>query len=410
MNIDKIVTIDDLRAAARRRLPLIAFDFIDGGVESETCLARNRQTFQDYRLLPRYFVDISERSQKTTLFGVTYDSPLGICPTGISGLWRPGADEMLAQAAAEANIVFAFPCASNSRVEDGLARAPDNLWYQLYSTRERAVGQRLVGRIADLGFKTLVLTADVPIVPKRERNLRNGFTRPLKFKMSTVIDGLSRPGWLMDYLKAGGGTPMMPAWQSYVKEGATPDQVADFFGTQTPASEQTWADVEHYRRIWPGNLVIKGLLHPQDAVRAADLGIDGIIVSNHGGRQLDMAPTPIDMLPLIRATVGEKMVLMVDSGIRRGSDILIAMCLGAQFAFIGRPTLYGVAAFGLPGAKKAIEILRKEIDVNLGQMGRTSLAELGPHCLMQREPPFRIMGEEPAAGEAAAPSRKIGHA
>ena len=410
MNIDKIVTIDDMREAARRRLPRIAFDFIDGGVEAETCLDRNRQAFQDYRLLPRYFVDLTKRSQKTTVFGVTYDSPLGICPTGISGLWRPHADEMLARTANDANIVFALPCASNSKIEDAQAQAPNNLWYQLYSTRDREVGRRLVGRVGDLGFKTLVLTADVPIVPKRERNLRNGFTRPLKFKMSTVIDGLSRPNWLMNYLKAGGGTPMMPTWQAYVKEGATPDQVADYFGTQTPASDQSWADLQHYRKIWPGNLVIKGLLHPQDAVRANDIGVDGIIVSNHGGRQLDMAPTPADMLPLIRAAVGEKQVLMVDSGIRRGSDVLIMMCLGAQFAFVGRPTLYGVAAFGLPGAKKVIEILRKEIDVNLGQMGRTSLADLGPHCLMHREPPFRIMGEEPAATEMTAPSRKIGHA
>jgi L-lactate dehydrogenase (cytochrome)/(S)-mandelate dehydrogenase len=397
MKIDKIVTIDDLREAARRRLPRIAFDFIDGGVEAEHCLARNREAFLEYRLLPRYFADVSKRNQKTTIFGKTYDSPFGICPTGLAGLWRTGADDMLADAAAAANIPFAQSCASNSSVESVVARAPNNMWFQLYSTRDRELGRRLVGHVQSVGVETLVLTADVPVAPKRERNMRNGFTRPLRFKMSTIIDGLSRPGWLAGYLQAGGGTPMMPNWQRYTKEGATPDEVADFFAGQTPASEQTWADLEHYRKLWPGNLVIKGLLHPEDAVRATNIGVDGIIVSNHGGRQIDMAPSPIEVLPLIRAAVGEKQVLMLDSGIRRGSDILIALCLGAQFCFIGRSTLYGIAAYGLPGAQKAIGILRNEIDLNLAQMGRTSLAEIGPHCLMHRGSQFQIMAPEPAS-------------
>lgn len=408
MKIEKIVTIDDLREAARQRLPRLAFDFIDGGVEAELCLARNRNAFADYRLLPRYFVDVSRRSQRATLFGRTYDSPFGICPTGLAGLWRPHADELLAQAAAAANIPFALSCASNSTLEGALDRAPHNMWFQIYSTRDRDLGRRLVEHAAERGIETLVLTADVPIAPKRERNVRNGFTRPLRFKLSTVIDGLSRPGWLAGYLRAGGGTPMMPNWQRYAKAGATPDEVADFFAGQTPASEQTWVDLENYRKLWPGKLVLKGILHPEDAVRATDIGVDGIIVSNHGGRQLDMAPSPIEVLPLIRAAVGEKQTLMIDSGVRRGSDILIALCLGAQFVFIGRPTLYGVAAYGLPGAAKAIAILRNEIDLNLAQLGRASLAALGPHCLMHRQAPFQILA--PEVGASPQSCRKADHA
>jgi L-lactate dehydrogenase (cytochrome)/(S)-mandelate dehydrogenase len=409
MKINKVVTIDDLREAARRTLPRLAFDFIDGGVEAELCLQRNRAAFQAYRLLPRYFTDVSKRSQSATIFGRTYDSPFGICPTGLAGLWRPGADEMLAEAAAGANIPFALSCATNSPLANVVGRAPGNIWFQLYTTHDRSYGRHLMERATEQGIDTLVLTADVPIAPKRERNIRNGFTRPLRLKLSTIIDGLSRPRWLMDYLKAGGGTPMMPNWQPFAREGASPDEVADLFASQTPASEQTWADLEHYRKLWPGKLVVKGILHPEDALRAASLGVDGIIVSNHGGRQLDMAPSPIEMLPLIRAAVGDRVVLMLDSGVRRGSDILIALCLGAQFVFIGRSTLYGVAAYGLAGAQKAIEILRKEIDLNMAQIGCPTLDGLGPHCLLHREPPFRIGLADTYAGTAPTPLRKAGH-
>jgi (S)-mandelate dehydrogenase len=391
MSIDKAVNIEDLRKAARRRLPRIAFDFIDGGVEDEQGLARNREAFARYRLLPRYLVDVSKIDRKTTLFGKTYDSPFGICPTGLAGLWRPGADDMLANAASKANIPFLLSCAANSSIEAVAKCASGNAWFQLYGTRNRDVGRALVERVRDIGVETLILTVDVPVSPRRERNLRNGFTRPLRFKLSTVIDGLSRPAWLMGYLRAGGGTPMMPNWSPFLPAGASADEVADFFlATQTPASEQTWSDLERYRALWPGKLVLKGILHPDDAMRAVSLGVDGIIVSNHGGRQLDTAPSPIEVLPAIHAAVGDKAVLMLDSGVRRGSDVLIALCLGARFVFMGRPTLYGVAAFGQVGADRAIDIIRTEIDINMKQIGCASIASLGPHCLLQPPPMDRL--------------------
>jgi (S)-mandelate dehydrogenase len=390
MTLNRIVNINDMRLAAKRRQPRIAFDFIEGGVEGETCLARNEEAFRRHRLLPRYLLDVSHRSQSATLFGKTYDSPFGISPTGTAGLWRTGADDMLAQAAKAANIPFLLSCSSTGSIESVVRHAPGNTWFQLYGTRDRAIGRQMIERVRDLGVETLVVTVDVPVAPRRERNMRNGFTRPLRLRASTIIDGLRRPAWLIGYLRAGGGAPRMQNWATYAAPDATNDEVADVYAAQTPAPDHGWHDIEHYRRLWPGKLVIKGILHPEDAVRATALGADGIIVSNHGGRQLDLAPSPIEVLPAIREAVGPAQTLMIDSGVRRGSDVIVALCLGAQFVFFGRPTLYGVAAYGAPGAAKVIDIVRREIDINLAQLGCTDIAGLGPHVVMRPPDAYRI--------------------
>jgi L-lactate dehydrogenase (cytochrome)/(S)-mandelate dehydrogenase len=190
-----------------------------------------------------------------------------------------------------------------------------------------------------------------------------------------MLEALTHPGWMADYLRH--GTPLMENWAQYAPPGSSADQVADFVSSQMP-SVATWADLEKFRKLWPRHLVVKGILHQDDAVRAADLGVDGIIVSNHGGRQLDRAPSSIEMLPVIRQAVGERITLMLDSGVRRGADILIALALGARFVFVGRATLYGAAAAGVPGVRKAISILRREIDLTMGQIGCPSLDQLDP--------------------------------
>jgi (S)-mandelate dehydrogenase len=379
MTLSSAITIKDLRDAARRRLPRLAFDFIEGGVEDERCLVRNEEAFAQYHLLPRYFVDISQRSQKTSLFDRSYDSPFGICPTGTAGLWRANADEMLAEAASGANVPFLLSCASNISLKTAMQRAPGNIWFQLYGVRDRTIGERMLGHARDAGIETLVVTADVPVLPNRERNMRNGFSRPLRLTPSIIRDVLTHPLWLADYIRAGARMPMMYHYAPFAEAGASSDKVADLFSAQIPASDHGWDVFEKFRALWPRKLVVKGILHPADARRALDLGADGIIVSNHGGRQLDFAPSPIEMLPAICAEVGDKMTVMLDSGVRRGSDILVALCLGAQFVFVGRATLYGVAAYGRPGVSKAIEILRREIDINMGQLGCTDIAALGPH-------------------------------
>jgi (S)-mandelate dehydrogenase len=380
MNTDKAINIEDLRRMAKRHLPRICFDFIEGGLEDELGIARNERAFNRHRIVPRYLVDVAQRDQSVSLFGRSYALPFGIAPTGLAGLFRRGADLMLAEAAAAANIPFIMSGASTASIEAAARVAPEHTWYQLYGARDMKVSEDLIRRARDAGLSTLVHTVDVPVNSKRERNIRNGFIRPYKLTASIVLDGLAHPAWLLDYLRHG-GMPMFENWAPYARPGASANEVADFLGAQTP-STQTWRELEAYRRLWPRTLVVKGILHPDDAKRCAELGVDGIIVSNHGGRQLDRAPSPLEVLPAIDAAVGDKLTVMLDSGVRRGSDIVIAWCLGARYVFVGRATLYGAAAGGTAGAKRAIAILRDEIDRVLAQIGCPSFRQLGPEWLM----------------------------
>jgi (S)-mandelate dehydrogenase len=263
----------------------------------------------------------------------------------------------------------------------------------MYAAKDASVTDALVGRARDNGLGALVLTVDVPVHPRRERNLRNGFANvrrggvfeALKLKPGIIAEALTHPLWVYDYVRHG-GAPTLGNWVPHAGNGATIPQVLDFNRTMTPASAQTWRDLERYRRLFPRTLIVKGILNPADAIRAADIGCDGILVSNHGGRQLDQAPASLDALPAIKAAVGDRMTVMLDSGVRRGADILIALCLGAQFVTFGRPTLYGAVAGGLPGVKKAIDIFKTEIDLVMGQIGCPSLDQLGPDFLWTEEP------------------------
>ncbi|HEV7994909.1 MAG TPA: alpha-hydroxy acid oxidase [Stellaceae bacterium] len=388
MKLDQAINIEDLHRIAKRKLPKIIFDFIEGGLEDERGLERNRAAFQKHQLLPRYLVDVSVRDQAATLFGHTYSSPFGISPTGGAGLYRRNGDLLLAEAAAEANIPFIMSGGSNASMEEAMRVAPDNTWYQLYAAKDGNLSDALIGRARDCGVGALVLTVDVPIHPKRERNWRNGFAsvrnggvmEALKLKPSILLEAMTHPAWVIDYVRHG-GAPTLGNWAPHAGNGASKADAIRLGRTQTPAAAQTWRDLERYRRLFPRPLVVKGILSPADAVRAAEIGVDGIIVSNHGGRQLDQAPASLDALPAIKAAVGDKVTVMLDSGVRRGADILIARCLGAQFVFFGRPTLYGAVAGGGAGVKKAVDIFRTEIDLVMAQIGCPSLAELGPDFL-----------------------------
>jgi L-lactate dehydrogenase (cytochrome)/(S)-mandelate dehydrogenase len=377
------INLHDFRAMARRKLPQIAFDFIDGGADDELGMVRNREAFSDYQLLPRYLNDVTTRDQSTTLFGRKYSSPIGISPTGMAGLFRVGADSMLAAAAKKANVPFLLSSASNFRIEDAAKIAPDNVWFQMYATSDHRINMDLVRRAREAKVGVLVITVDVPVNSNRERNRRNGFTRPFRMTPSIMLDTLSRPGWLLEYLKSG-GMPMMSNWQPYAREGANADEVADMYGTLTPAPMTSWDTVTAIRREWEGPLVIKGILHPDDALQSAAHGLDGVIVSNHGARQLDTAPSPISMLPAIRAAVGDRMTIMLDSGVRRGSDVITAKCLGAQACFFGRPTLYAVAALGQDGADQVFAIMRREIDAVLTQIGCGNFGDLTERFLHRK--------------------------
>lgn len=380
MNVQRAVNLDDLRLLAKRHLPKIAFDFIEGGVDDELCLKRNRDAFTRYTLLPRYLNDVSTRDQSATLMGRSYAHPFGVSPMGILGLFRPDADLMLAQAAADANVPYLMSSASNASIEAAAKVAPKNTWFQIYGTSNPAINEDLVRRARDLDLSTLVVTVDVPVNSNRERNRRNGFSRPLKMTPAIVLEALGHPAWLIGFLKSG-GIPLMQNWAPYAPKGASAGEVADLYGTLTPAPMVTWSTLERIRSMWPGKLVVKGILHPEDAVRALQIGAQAIIVSNHGGRQLDYLPSPLDALPDIRAAVGDGVELILDSGVRRGSDVVMAMCLGAKFVLFGRPALYGTAAGGVAGAKRAFEIMRREIDIVMAQIGCSNLAQLGPHYL-----------------------------
>ena len=382
MNTDKAINIDDLRRMAKRHLPRICFDFIEGGLEDERGLQRNETAFDKLALVPRYLVDVGKRDLSTGLFGRRYALPFGIAPTGIAGLFRRGADLMLAEAAKQADIPFIMSGTATASIEALAKLAPDHAWYQLYGARDRKISEDMIRRVRDAGLSTLVLTVDVPIGSKRERNIRNGFIRPYKLKPAIMLEALRHPAWIYDYLSHG-GAPYFDNWQPYAKSGASAAEVADFMSSQTPSS-QTWQDFEAYRRLWPGKLVVKGVMHMEDARRLAEMGVDGIMVSNHGARQLDRAPSPLEVLLPIAQAVGSRVTVMFDSGIRRGSDIVIARCLGARFAFLGRATLYGCAAGGVAGAKRAIDILRDEVDRVLAQIGCPSFDQLGPDWLMHQ--------------------------
>lgn len=379
--IDSAINIDDLKRMARRRLPKIMFDFIEGGVEDEVGLRTNANAFRDLRMVPRYYIDTSKREQRATLFGRSYASPFGIAPTGMAGAFRRDAELFLAQTAGEADIPYLMSGASNASMEQGAKLAGKNLWYQIYGARDRAVAADLVKRAIDCGLTTIAVTCDVPVSSNRERNRRNGFVRPLRMTLPTILEAMLHPAWVINYLR-NGGLPMLGNWQPYAPTGATPDEVADMFAKQTPDASQTWRDLEAIRNAWPGKLLLKGVMHPEDARIATSMGVNGLIVSNHGARQLDMMPSPLDVLPMIRNAVGPDVPLLLDSGVRRGSDIVAALCLGADFVLTGRATLYGATAGGQEGVRKAVSILQREIDLTLGQLGAVNLDALGPQFLL----------------------------
>jgi (S)-mandelate dehydrogenase len=383
MRLENIHTIEDLRLAAKRRLPRVIFDFIDGGAGDEQGLNNNAAQFKNYRLVPRYLVDTSQRSQKTILFGREYESMFGIAPTGYAGLWRPGGEEMLAKAAAETGIPFVQSGSSVASVEAIGRVARGNAWFQLYAARSPDTSADILRRAADSGVETVAVTVDLPVPGPRPRDARSGWHIPPKMTPKIMLDGILHPRWTWGYFTSG-GLPKMGNWAPYAGDGADAVAIARFM-RQNAYSAQTWSDIERYRKIWNGNLILKGILHADDARRAADIGVDGIIVSNHGGRQFERAPAPIEVLPGIVEAVGSRLTVMMDSGISQGVDMLIAYALGAKFVFVGRATAWGVIAGGVEGAKRAISILKNQIDLAMGQVGCNGPGELSDVTLLRAD-------------------------
>jgi len=397
----KAYNIADLRELARKRLPKGLFEFIDRGTEDEVSLANNRAIFERIRFKPRTLVDVSGRSQEVTLFGQTQKMPVIIAPTGTAGLMWYRGEIALARAAAEAGIPFTLATGSTTAMEKVAEEAGNiPLWFQLYMWPERKYSHQLVERAKAAGFKALMVTVDGVVPGNREYNLRNGFTIPFSFTRRNVTDVLMHPRWMFGVLARYVLTAGMPRYENYPSEIKYRITARPMGRSMMRNDSLTWEDLRVLRKMWPHTLIVKGILHPQDAVFAADCGADGVVVSNHGGRNLDGVISPIEALPEIVDAVGKRVTVLVDSGFRRGSDVVKALAMGAKAVQIGRPTLYGVAAGGQAGARRALAIFREEIDRVMALIGARSIAELNPEFLHAPDLPLR-------AAEASRPGLKL---
>ncbi len=382
MNFRHAQNIEDLRAIARSRLPKIARDFLDGGAEDNLTLDNNRDVFRRIRFRPHTLIDVSKRSAKTEIFGKTFSAPFGIAPTGAAGLYGFKADTAMARAARDAGLPFILSTASFEPLEE-VAQAANGgtLWFQLYMAKNRAPVEKLVTRALNAGFEALILTSDVAAMGNREDNRRNGFTTPLKLNMRNLIDGALHPRWSVDVFLRTLLDSGVPRYQNVSRDGnerIIDSKVAEF---QERREEVNWEDFRWLREFWPRKLFIKGVVRGDDAAKAQQLGADGVFISNHGGRQLDGIISPLEAIPEIRAATGDNFMVMADGGFRRGADIIKAVALGADMAFVGRPLLYGISAGGEAGAKHALKILQSEIDRVLALTGICSIDELGPDLL-----------------------------
>ena len=374
--------IEDLREIARRRVPKGMFEFVDRGAEDEVALRNNRTAFERIRLQPRALVDVSRRSQEITLFGKPQKMPIAIAPTGSAGLmWHDG-EIALARAAAAAGIPFTLATGSMTAMEAIAAQAGGRLWFQLYMWPDRSLSHKLVERASTAGFEALVVTVDGAVPGNREYNLRNGFTVPFSFTRRNVSDVLMHPEWLLGVLARYVFTTGMPRYENYPGEFKHRITAQPMGKGMLLNDSLNWDDLRVLRRMWPRTLIVKGILHPRDAGLAADCGADGIVVSNHGGRNLDSSMAPIEVLPEIVDAAGKRITVIVDSGFRRGSDVVKALALGARAVLIGRPTLYGTAAGGEAGAARAIAIFREEIDRVLALLGCPGIAALDREYLV----------------------------
>ena len=366
-------SIAAMRAKAQRQLPGPVFDFADGGAEDEWTLRRNESAFQDVSLLPRPLSGAKERDLSLSLFGQHISMPVMIGPTGLAGLMWPQGEIAAARAAATMGTVYCLSHGSVCRLEDVPRIGPAPRWMQVFIYRDRSFTEELANRAAAAGYDALILTIDNQMLGNRERDIRNGFTIPPKFKLLDLLAMAGKLSWLLR---------MRPELQritfgNYVRAHETIDigslakRMAELLD---PA--MSWADVEWLRKVWKGPLIIKGILHPDEAAKAVAHGVDGIIVSNHGGRQLDGATSSIEALPAVVNAVAGLVPVLLDGGIRRGSDVVKALCLGATCCLVARPQLWGLAIGGEEGVAHMLDILRREIDRSMALMGATCLDDL----------------------------------
>jgi len=364
-------SVGAMRALARKRLPRAVFDFVDGAAEDEWTLRRNESAFRELALLPRPLRGSSKRDQSVTLFGKHLAAPVLIGPTGLTGMLYPRGEVEAASAAAAAGTVYTVSHGATVKLEELAAAVPSRLWMQIFPYKDRGLTADFVQRAHAAGYEALVLTIDNQVLGSRERDMRNGFTVPPRFAFGSLLDMALHLRWLARMARS----PRL-TMANYEREGDTGvfSISARVTGWLDPSA--SWEEVQWLRDMWDRPLLLKGVLHPEEARRAAALGVDGIIVSNHGGRQLDAVPASIEALPAVVSAVGGKMPVLLDGGVRRGADVVKALALGASACLIGRPHLWGVAVAGERGVARVLEIYRSEIDRVMALCGCDSLAQV----------------------------------
>lgn len=375
MGLERAASIDDLRQLAKRRIPQFAFDLVDGGAESERNLRRNVEAFEEVQLTPRYMVDVSDIDTRASLFGQSFDAPFGVAPIGMLNAFWPGADLILAQLCARENIPYVASSAASTTLEHLAEAAQGNGWFQLYVSSDEAVTEGLIARAKAADYKVMMVTADVPAAGKRDRDIRNQLSVPFRITPQVLLELLANPRWSLETLRHG-----KPNIANYADLLQSATSYADVQKTLiTPGF--TWEHLKRLRDRWQGKLIVKGILHPQDALQCAEWDCDGIVVSNHGGRQVAFGPPTIEALPAIAEALSGRIQIILDSGVRRGADILRAKALGADFTLAGRAMAFGVGAGGADGAQRAMDLLKLELVRALGQLGVASYAEVGSSAL-----------------------------
>jgi L-lactate dehydrogenase (cytochrome) len=372
--LQKYLALDDFEPVAGRRIPKFLYGYISGGAETDAAMRDNRKAFDEYGFVPRVLNDVSGRDQTTTLFGKTYASPFGIPPMGSSALCAYRGDVVLTRAAAATRVPMILSASSLITLEDVRRENPD-AWYQAYLAGEPSRIEPLVDRVAAAGYDTFVVTADVPVPPNRENNIRNGFQVPMAVTPRVAWDIASHPHWLLGCWARTVINHGMPYFENMDAQRGPAVLAKNLMRNIGQRDQLAWKHVELIRRRWKGKLVVKGLIAPQDARIARESGVDGVMLSNHGGRQLDYTVSALRTLPEIAAEAGG-MTIMLDGGVRRGTDVIKALALGAHFVWVGRPFLYAAIAGGQGGVERAITLLRDEIDRDFALMGIRSIGEI----------------------------------
>ena len=372
--MSSIVEIADLKALAKRRVPKMFFDYADSGAWTESTYRANEEDFRQIKLRQRILVDMTDRSLESTMIGEKVSMPVALAPTGLTGMQHADGEMLAAQAAEAFGVPFTLSTMSICSIEDVASATSKPFWFQLYVMRDRDFVMNLIDRAKAAKCSALVLTLDLQILGQRHKDVRNGLSAPPKFTPKHIWQMATRPGWCMGMM----GTKR----RSFGNIVGHAKNVSDLSSLSSWTAEQfdpklSWADVAWIKERWGGKLILKGILDSEDARHAADSGADAIIVSNHGGRQLDGAPSSITVLPEIVDAVGDKIEVHFDGGIRSGQDVLKALCLGTKGTYIGRPFLYGLGAMGKEGVTLALQIIRKELDITLALCGKRNIGDVG---------------------------------